>query len=70
MSIDRQAEMGQRVSTLRTEALALLQEVSHLSATATGAHSSVIGRLQHVANDLGIVQSLVCPQPLAPPPVS
>jgi hypothetical protein len=32
-------------------------------------HATVVGRLQHVANDLGAVQAMVCQPPLVSPPI-
>ena len=69
MPVQNIPDVRQRVTTLRAEALALLQEVADKNNSASGAHASVVGRLQHVANDLGAIQALVCEPPLVPPPV-
>jgi hypothetical protein len=70
MPVQNIPDVRQRVTTLRAEALALLQEVAERNGSASGANASVLGRLQHVANDLGAIQALVCePAPLVPPPI-
>jgi hypothetical protein len=53
-----QENLGQRLTTLRTDALALLQDVSQDKKTPEGAHANLISSLQQVANHLGAAQSL------------
>jgi hypothetical protein len=53
------------VASLRSRALALLEKVSRQAGAPTAARSDVITRLQHVANDLGVIETLVA-APAAP----
>jgi hypothetical protein len=53
-----QETLGQRLTTLRTDALALLQDVSRDSETPHGGHANLISSLQQVANHLGAAQAL------------
>jgi hypothetical protein len=52
-----QDALGQRLTTLRTDALALLQDVSQDSKTPQGGHANLISSLQQVANHLGAAQA-------------
>jgi hypothetical protein len=53
-----QENLGQRVTALRSDTLALLDEVARDTKTRQGEYSNLISSLQQVANHLGAVQAL------------
>jgi hypothetical protein len=53
-----QETLDQRVTALRSDTLALLDEVARDTKTPQGEHSHLISSLQQMANHLGTVQAL------------
>jgi hypothetical protein len=65
----RPDDIGPRVTSLRTEALALLDDVVRRPGPADRRHPDLVSHLQDLANDLGTLQALASSAPAIPAPI-